>query len=292
MGDFVEGGDLGGRKQQAAGPVAPRRCRGLQLPGQHAGVVAVAEDVGQHGLHVACLRATLREGPAAQRLGVDHLEEERAALLLARHRAAAAERRQRAADEARHDLVDQRQAVALVIAERQQRHGLVGIGRRVAVLVHGGIRRQRLAFALQLLHAAHRDHGGCPVDHDRKAHRLGRREAPGMRVGAQRGKHALERHHLRERRGAVGVGDVALLRSLHHVAAAPEIVEGVVDRDRAAAVGVGQLHAGVDRLPGHRLAELLLGVPGLRGFEPAREPPNRSLRHAAAGLRSEQLVEV
>ena len=179
-----------------------------------------------------------------------------------------------------------------MVAERQQRHGLVGIGRRVAVLVHGGIRRQRLAFALQLLHAAHRDHGGCPVDHDRKAHCLGRREAPGMRVGAQRGKHALERHHLRERRGAVGVGDVALLRSLHHVAAAPEIVEGVVDRDRAAAVGVGQLHAGVDRLPGHRLAELLLGVPGLRGFEPAREPPNRSLRHAAAGLRPKQLVEV
>ena len=223
---------------------------------------------------------------------MDHLEEEAARLLLARHRRPAAERGQRPADKARHDLVDERQPVALVVAKRNQRHGLVGIGRGLAVLVHGGVRGQRLALPLQLLHAAHRDHARRPVDHDRKPDRVTRGKTPGVRIRAERGEHAAKRHHLGQRRGAVGVGDVALLRGLHHIPTAPQVVEGVVDRHRARAVLVRQPHAGVDRLPGHGLAELLLGVPHLGRVEPRGKLFDRRLGHAPARLRPEEFVEV
>jgi len=55
---------------------------------------------------------------------------------------------------------------------------------------------------------------------------------------------------------------------------------------------VGQADAGVDRLPGHRLAKLALGVPDLTGVEPRRQPPDLGGRRAAPRLRAEQVVEV
>ena len=91
-----------------------------------------------------------------------------------------------------------------------------------------------------------------------------RRETPRVRIGAERRKLSAERHDLRQRGGAAGVGDVAFARGVDHVAAAPEVVERVVDRDGADAELVGQPHALVHRLERDGLAELAVGVPALR----------------------------
>ena len=65
-----------------------------------------------------------------------------------------------------------------------------------------------------------------------------------MRVGAERRELALEGDDFRERGGAVRVGEVTALGGFHHVAAAPEVVEGVVDGDRAHAVFVSLVAPG------------------------------------------------
>ena len=292
MGDLVERLDFGHGEEQAASLLTAGGGLRLELAGQHALLVAVAKNVGQHGLHVFRLRAAPGKDTTRDRVGVDHLEKEGAVLLLTRDGRTAADRRQRAADEGGHDFVDQREAIALVVTEWQQRHGLLRVGRRVAILVDGGVWWQGLPFPLKLLHPSHRDHARRPIDHDGKADRFGRGKTPRVRIGAERGKLSLERHDFGQRGRAVGVGDVALLCGLHHIAAAPEIVKRIVDRDRARTVGVGELYAGVDRLPSHGLPQLLLRIPHLRSFEAAGELPDRSPGRAAAGLRAKQFVEV
>ena len=92
----------------------------------------MAEDVGEDSLDVVALRAAKGKRRAADRLGVDDLEEEGTALLFARHGRPAADCGERAADKSGDDLVDQRQPVALVVAEGEEGHGGVGIGRRLA----------------------------------------------------------------------------------------------------------------------------------------------------------------
>src|SRR5690606_17986876 len=124
-----------------------------------------------------------------------------------------------------------------------------------------------LVLPLVLLDLAHGDLGGGPVDHDRISERVHGGEAPTVRVRPESGELAAEGHDLGEGRGAVGVGDVAALRRVHDVAAAPEVVEGVVDRDGAAAVLIGEANAGLDRLAGDGLAELAVRVPALHGGE-------------------------
>src|SRR5690606_13169895 len=119
---------------------------------------------------------------AVDRVRVDHLEEERARVLVSVVRPAAAQRWQRTADEAGDDLVDQGQTVTLVRSEGQERNRLVRIGGRVAVLVDRSQRREGFTLALELLHAAHRDDRRGPVDHDGEAERIGRREAPAVRI--------------------------------------------------------------------------------------------------------------
>ena len=242
----------------------------------------MAKDIADHRFHVVRLARAAGEGLPADRLGVDHLEEERAALLLSRHWRPAAQRWQGAADEGCSQFVDQRQRIALVLTERQQRDRLVGIGGRLAFPVDRSIGGERLPLAFELLHPSHGDDGGCPVDDDRKPDGLRGRKAPGMGVGAERGKNSLERHHFRQRGSAVGVGDVAAFGCLHHIPAAPQIVECIIDRDRAGAVGVGQPHAGLHRLPSHCLAELFAGIPHLRGGEPGGEFFDCGPRHAPA----------
>ena len=117
-----------------------------------------------------------------------------------------------------------------------------------------------------MLHAAHGNHGRGPVDHDGIADGGGGWKSPRMRVGAERGKLATEGHDLGKRGGAVGVGEVTLLRHVHHVAAAPEVMEGVVDGDRADAVLVGEAHGLGHRAVSGGLAELAVGVPNFHKF--------------------------
>ncbi len=95
MSDFVEGLDLGLREEQPASLFAAGGRCGLQLSRQHALLIAMAENVGQHGLHVFSLRAALGKHAARDRIGMDHLEKERTVLLLPRHGGAAADGRQR-----------------------------------------------------------------------------------------------------------------------------------------------------------------------------------------------------
>jgi hypothetical protein len=110
----------------------------------------------------------------------------------------------------------------------------------------------------------------------------------------ERGKLASERNDLGECRRAIGVGDVAAAGGIHHVAAAPEVVEGIVDRDRADAVGVGELDGGLHGAVGGGLTELAVGVPDLaagnregfssilaRGTQPLEPEPKRWSRCSA-----------
>ena len=247
------------------------RPSGFELAGQHTLLVTVAEDVGDDGLHVVRLVAALGEGAAADRVGVDDLEEEAARALVALGLGpAVAESRKRTADEAADDFVDQRKTVALVRAEREKRDGEIGVGGGVAVFVHGGEGREGFALALELLDAAHGDDRRGPIDDDGIADGVGGGEAPRVRIGAEGGEFTAERDDLRERGGAVRVGDVALLRGVHHVAAAPKVVEGVVDGDGADAVLVGEADGFVHGAEGGGLAEFFIGVPDLRRGEAGR----------------------
>ena len=91
-----------------------------------------------------------------------------------------------------------------------------------------------------------------------------------MRIGAEGGEFTAERDDLRERGGAVRIGDVAPLRGVHDVAAAPKVVEGVVDGDGADAVLVGEADGFVHGAEGGGLAEFFIGVPNLRRGEAGR----------------------
>src|SRR5207253_487329 len=99
---------------------------------------------------------------------------------------AAAQRRERSADVRTEQFVDQRQAVALVLAEGEERFDLGGIGGFVSVLVDAAAGGELLALANELLHASHGDRAGRPVDTDGEADRVLRGEAPRVRGGAER----------------------------------------------------------------------------------------------------------
>src|SRR5690606_33643780 len=79
---------------------------------------------------------------------------------------------------------------------------------------------------------------------------------------------------------------------VHDVAAAPEVMEGVVDRDGAAAVLVGEADAGLDGLAGDGLAELAVGVPALHGGETTFADLDLRAGDTTAGSAAEEFVEV
>ena len=133
------------------------------------------------------------------------------------------------------------------------------------------------------MHAAHRDNGRRPVDDDRKTDRIGGREAPAVWVRSEGRILAHEGNDLCERCGAVRVGDVAALGGLHYVTAAPEVVECIIDGDLTDAVFVCECDTLVDGFVGSRLAELLIRVPDLTGFELRIELFDFGRRNAAAG---------
>src|ERR1035438_4845275 len=193
---FVEGPDLRLREEKPAGR---RRLPGkfrLGLPGQRGALVSVPQDVCQDRLDVLRLGPALCKGSTAEALGMDNLEEKGAGVLFAVLGPAVAQGRQGAADQRSDELIDERQAVTLVRAEGQERDGGVRIGCGIAVLVGSEERRQSLSLALELLHAAHGDDRCRPVDHDRKANRVGRRESPTVRVRAERRRLAAEGDHI------------------------------------------------------------------------------------------------
>ncbi len=64
--------------------------------------------------------------------------------------------------QAADDLIDEREAVALVRPEGQEGDRLGGIGRRVAVAIDAAIGGSGLTLALELLDAAHRDDARWP----------------------------------------------------------------------------------------------------------------------------------
>ena len=147
-------------------------------------------------------------------------------------------------------------------AEGKKGRDGVRVGRGVALRVDGGVGRKLLVLAFELFDAAHRGDGGGPVNDDGVADRIGGGESPGVRVGAEGGEFAHEGNDFGEGGGAVGVGDVAFFGDVHDVAAAPEVVEGVIDADLADAVFVGHGHAFSKSVEGDGLAELEVGVPG------------------------------
>ena len=253
----------------------------------------MAEDVGEDGGEIVGLAAATGEVGAGQGVGMDDLEIEHRGVFLAGGRdGAAAQGGQRAADEAAENLVEERQPVALVAAEGQQRRHQIGIGGGVARGIHRGPRRQRFAFALERLDPPHGHRGGGPINDNGKPVSLRGGNAPRVRVGAEGGKFAAEGHHFRQRGGAVGVGEIAALSGGHDVAAAPQIVEGIVHGNLRNAELVGQFDGALDRPIGHRLAEFFVSIPAFRGGEAAGQHGDLRGGDAAADARPEQVVEV
>jgi hypothetical protein len=113
-----------------------------------------------------------------------------------------------------------------------------------------------------------------------------------MRVGAECREFSAERHDLGEGGGAVGVGEVTALGGFHDVAAAPEVVEGVVHGDLGDAVLVGEFDAAVNRAVGYGLTEFFIGVPTLGSGETGRQDFDFRTRDATTGGRAEQMVEM
>src|SRR5207248_10620558 len=137
---------------------AQRRALRFNLPRQHALFVAMAEDVFDDRFHVVLLRSAFREVVGADRIGFNALKEEATSPLLARRNfvPAIADRRDRPADVRGVKLVDQREAVALVLSEGHERFDLIWIGRLIAVLIDTASGRKLFAFANELLHTSHR----------------------------------------------------------------------------------------------------------------------------------------
>ena len=113
-----------------------------------------------------------------------------------------------------------------------------------------------------------------------------------MRICAHGWKLAEEWHDFTGAGGATCICDVTALCRVNHVAAAPEIMKRIVHSDDADAVFIGHFHAGIHRRERDRLAEFLVGVPALDGFEFGWQLLQLRARRAAADLRTEQLVEV
>ena len=113
-----------------------------------------------------------------------------------------------------------------------------------------------------------------------------------MGVGAESREFSTERNDFGEGGGAVGVGVVTALGGFHHVAAAPEVVEGVVHGDLGDAVFVGEFDGAVDGAVGDRLAEFFVRVPALGGGEAGRQEFDFRAGNAAADAGAEEVVEV
>ena len=293
VGDFVEGGDLGFAEEKTGVLGGAGSGGGFDLAGQHAGVVAVAEDVGDDGFDVLLLVAAFGEGAGVHRVGVPDLKEEGAgAFVVADLIPTVAQGGERAADEGADDLVHEREAVALVRAERNQVFRLRRVGGGLAVDVDGGVRRELFAFAEELLDAAHGDDGSGPIDDDGIADGVGGGEAPRVGIGAEGRKFPAEGDDFREGSGAIRVGDVAALGGVHHVAATPEVVEGVVDGDHTDAVFIGEFDGFLDGGVAGGLAEFFIGVPDGGTAETSFYFFDLGFRHAAVGAGAEDVIEV
>ncbi len=71
---------------------------------------------------------------------------------------------------------------------------------------------------------------------------------------------------------------------INHIAAAPQIVERIIDRDNARAIFVGKLHAAFHGVKSRRLAELAVRVPPFHRFVFTGNLLNRRARFASARL--------
>ena len=292
LGDGVEFGDFCGGEEEATGFGGGGGGAGLGLAWERAVFVAVAEDIGEDGFEVLLLGAVLGEEPAGEGVRVDDLEVEAAGAFFAVGDGAAAERGEGTADECGDEFVDEGEPVALVGSEGNEGGDLVRIGGGLTGGVDGGVGREWFAFAFELLDAAHGDGAGGPVDDDGVAEGVGGGEAPAVRVGAEGGEAAAEGDDFGESGGAVGVGDVAAACGFHDVAAAPEVVEGVVDADLADAVVVGEADGFVHGGEGGALAEFAVSVPDGGAAEARGEGFDDGSGDTAAGFAAEVFVEV
>jgi len=103
-----------------------------------------------------------------------------------------------------------------------------------------------------------------------------------MRVRTKRGEFPAKRNNFGQRRRAASVGNVTLLRRVHHITAAPQVMKSIVDADDADTELIGKLHAGLHRTIGDGLTKLFLRIQtraalnfvGIsRIFAPGTQPP-------------------
>ena len=153
IGEFFKFGKLGGGEEETTGGVAAFAEVSFDLTGEEAFFVAVAEDVIEDSLHV-CGLASVDEGAAGPGVGVDDLEVEAGGGFGSFEAAFGGEV---SADESADEFVNQGHAVAFVSTEGEEGGDFVGVGGFVSVFVDGGAGRERFAFALKLLDAAHGD---------------------------------------------------------------------------------------------------------------------------------------
>lgn len=288
IGKFLELSNFSGGEEEAARGFGALAEAGFDLAGKKAFFVAVSEDVIEDGFDIGGLVA-VGEGAAGPGVRVDDLEIEASRRFVTLATAFGGET---TADESADDFINEGHAVALVRSEGEEGGDFIGVKGFVSIFINGGAGREGLAFALELLDAAHGDGGGGPVDDDGKAIGLLSRESPRVGVGAESGMLSKKRNDFGESGSAVGVGNVAFFGGLHDVAAAPEVVEGVVDGDLSDAVFVGHFNAAVDGGDGDGLAEFFVGVPDFGGFEAGVDDLDPGAGDTAAGSGAEEVVEM
>jgi hypothetical protein len=117
-------------------------------------------------------------------------------------------------------------------------------------------------------------------------------DVQGERVAdAQSFRQLLSKHDLREGGRAVGVRDVAALRRIHDIPAAPQVVKGVVHAHLADPVFVGQLHAVYNCTVSDRLAQFFLRIPDAGSFIGRGDLAYPGAGHAPATAAAEPLDE-
>lgn len=279
---------------KAARGIGALSSLGFELAREDAGLIAVAEKIGHDGFEILPLAAALGKGTAGNGLGVDDVEVEggRRFLSFRGGGSTPSEGGQGTANEGGIKFIEEAHGIAFVGSKGEKGGDFVWVRSGAAFAVDGSVGRQHFALALQCLNAPHGDDRSGPVAHHRESYGFLSRQAPGVGIGAEGREFSAKGNHLGQGGRAIGVGDVAPFSRLHDVAAAPQVVEGVVDGDLADTEFICQFDAAIDGAVSDALTEFAVGIPDFRPFEARGDDFDFGTWNTTTGCGAEKVIEM